>query len=84
MKKASKPEISMETIDGRSVRVARWISGKSDHFPVLFFNGIGANLELIAPLAEKMSERDFITVDMPGIGGSRHGDQLGRRDGPAI
>jgi poly(3-hydroxyalkanoate) depolymerase len=60
----------METIDGRSVRVARWISGSNDHLPVLFFNGIGANLELIAPLAEKMSERDFITFDMPGIGGS--------------
>jgi poly(3-hydroxyalkanoate) depolymerase len=64
------PQISMETIDGRTVRVARWLSGKSDCLPILFFNGIGANLELIAPLAEMLSERDIITFDMPGIGGS--------------
>jgi poly(3-hydroxyalkanoate) depolymerase len=68
--KTSKPVITMETIDGRTVRVARWLSGKDEHLPILFFNGIGANLELIAPLAEKMAERDFITFDMPGIGES--------------
>ncbi len=64
------PTITMEEVDGRTVRVARWISGRDDHCPILFFNGIGANLELIAPLAAKMPERDFITFDMPGIGGS--------------
>jgi poly(3-hydroxyalkanoate) depolymerase len=64
------PQISMETIDGRTVRVARWLSNKTDHLPILFFNGIGANLELIAPLAEMLCERDIITFDMPGIGGS--------------
>ncbi|MEK6638656.1 MAG: alpha/beta fold hydrolase [Pseudomonadota bacterium] len=64
------PIITMEEVDGRTIRVARWISGKNDHLPILFFNGIGANLELIAPLAEQMAERDFITFDMPGIGGS--------------
>ena len=64
------PTITMEEVDGRTVRVARWISGHDDHCPILFFNGIGANLELIAPLAAKMPERDFITFDMPGIGGS--------------
>ena len=70
MKKSASPQISIEQIDGRSVRVARWTSGKSTQLPMLFFNGIGANLELVAPLAEKMPERDFITFDMPGIGGS--------------
>jgi poly(3-hydroxyalkanoate) depolymerase len=64
------PIITMEEVDGRTIRVARWISGKNDHLPILFFNGIGANLELIAPLAEKLAERDLITFDMPGIGGS--------------
>ncbi len=64
------PIITMEEIDGRTIRVARWESGKNDHLPILFFNGIGANLELIAPLAEAMPERDLITFDMPGIGGS--------------
>lgn len=70
MSKIVSPEFSMETIDGRTVRVARWSSGKSDRLPLLFFNGIGANIELVSPLAEKMPERDFITFDMPGIGGS--------------
>ena len=60
----------MQSIDGRTVRVARWLSGKNDHLPILFFNGIGANLELIAPLAEMLHERDVVTFDMPGIGGS--------------
>lgn len=64
------PIISMEEVDGRTIRVARWESGRGDHLPILFFNGIGANLELIAPLAEMMPERDLITFDMPGIGGS--------------
>jgi poly(3-hydroxyalkanoate) depolymerase len=64
------PIITMEEVDGRTIRVARWESGTNEHLPILFFNGIGANLELIAPLAEQMAERDFITFDMPGIGGS--------------
>ena len=64
------PVITMEEVDGRTIRVARWISGQKDQLPILFFNGIGANFELIAPFAEKLSERDFITFDMPGIGGS--------------
>ena len=70
MKKMASPQISNEVIDGRTVRVARWTSGKSTQLPLLFFNGIGANFELVAPLAEKMPERDFVTFDMPGIGGS--------------
>ncbi len=64
------PKITLETVDGRTVRVARWESGANDRLPLLFFNGIGANIELVAPLAEKMPERDFITFDMPGVGGS--------------
>jgi poly(3-hydroxyalkanoate) depolymerase len=69
-KKPTAPEITTQTVDGRTVRVARWLSGKTDHLPILFFNGIGANLELIAPLAEMLHERDIVTFDMPGIGGS--------------
>jgi poly(3-hydroxyalkanoate) depolymerase len=75
----SKPNISTETVDGRTLRVAHWKgnlgkgkAGKnsSGHLPILFFNGIGANLELIQPLAELLPERDILTFDMPGIGGS--------------
>jgi pimeloyl-ACP methyl ester carboxylesterase len=64
-------EFSMEVIGGRTLRVARWRWGQpSKHLPLLFFNGIGVNIEAIAPLAEALDERPFIVFDMPGIGGS--------------
>lgn len=63
--------ISMEQVGGRTLRVARWrMDEPSDHLPVLFFNGIGANIEAVAPLAVALSERPFIMFDMPGIGDS--------------
>jgi poly(3-hydroxyalkanoate) depolymerase len=62
----------MKTFEGRTVRVARWKARKSPASarPLLFFNGIGANIELIAPFAEQLASRDVVTFDMPGIGGS--------------
>ena len=38
--------------------------------PLLFFNGIGANLELTAGLGEMFTDRDIITFDVPGVGKS--------------
>ncbi len=67
------PVFSMETVDGRSLRVGRWMAEGKEvgrHLPLLFFNGIGANIEAMAPLASALQERDFITFDMPGVGGS--------------
>lgn len=64
-------DISLEDIGGRTLRVARWrLDQPSDHPPILFFNGIGANIEAVAPLAEKLTERGFIMFDMPGTGES--------------
>ena len=64
-------EFSMETIGGRTLRVARWRWNQpSEHLPILFFNGIGANIEAVAPLAEALTERPFIMFDMPGTGES--------------
>jgi poly(3-hydroxyalkanoate) depolymerase len=61
----------METVDGRTLRVAVWRASKATaKLPILFFNGIGANIEAMAPMAELLDDRDFITFDMPGIGGS--------------
>ncbi|MDX5367598.1 MAG: alpha/beta fold hydrolase, partial [Alphaproteobacteria bacterium] len=51
------------------LRTAVW-EGKGRGRPLLFFNGIGANIELIAPLAEALSDRDIIAFDAPGVGGS--------------
>ncbi len=66
-----KPEISMQTVGWQTYRTAIWrAERRSAERPLLFFNGIGANLELIQPLADLMTERDIITFDMPGIGDS--------------
>lgn len=71
MTKDRTPSFSMETVDGRVLRVAVWRAEKATHkLPILFFNGIGANIEAMAPMAELLDDRDFITFDMPGIGGS--------------
>ncbi len=71
MTKDRAPTFTMETVDGRVLRVAVWRASKrSGRLPILFFNGIGANIEAMAPMAELLDDRDFITFDMPGIGGS--------------
>ncbi len=73
MTKGREAEYTMEVLDGRTLRVARWrasAKGKLGQLPILFFNGIGANIEAVAPMAEMLDDRDFITFDMPGIGGS--------------
>lgn len=64
-------EVSMETVGGHTLRVARWrLDEPGEHPPILFFNGIGANIEAISPLADAMKDRGFIMFDMPGIGQS--------------
>jgi len=61
----------MEHVGGRTLRVATWrLDEPSDHPPILFFNGIGANIEAVAPLTEALPERGFIMFDMPGVGES--------------
>src|SRR5580765_923651 len=53
----------------QSLRVAR-SKGDGRHKPLLVFNGIGANIELLEPLAQGLPEREVITYDIPGVGGS--------------
>lgn len=65
------PMFTMEQVDGRTLRVAHWRAAKkSNKLPLLFFNGIGANIEAMAPLADMLADRDFLTFDMPGVGES--------------
>ncbi|MEY3915737.1 MAG: hypothetical protein RLZZ103_1236, partial [Pseudomonadota bacterium] len=46
MTKNRAPTFSMETVDGRVLRVAVWRASKATKkLPILFFNGIGANIE---------------------------------------
>lgn len=64
-------DVRMVRVAGRELRVATWRLDKpSEHLPVLFFNGIGANIETVAPLAEALEDRGFVIFDMPGVGGS--------------
>lgn len=68
---ANEAQITMENVGGRDLRVTRWRTDEpSDNIPLLFFNGIGANMEAVAPFAEMLEERPFIMFDMPGVGGS--------------
>ena len=76
---ALEAEIHYITVDFHKLRAARWkgraSAGSTDSFhkkrPVLFFNGIGGNLEMATPLAEFLQgSRDVITFDVPGAGGS--------------
>lgn len=63
--------VRMMEAGGRRLRVATWrLDQPSEHPPILFFNGIGANIEAVAPLAERLSERGFVMFDMPGTGES--------------
>jgi poly(3-hydroxyalkanoate) depolymerase len=68
------PEFAVLRAGGRMLRTAVWKArpprGRKPGRPILFFNGIGANIELMAPLADWFPDRDLITFDMPGVGGS--------------
>lgn len=69
--KSRLPEISMETVGAYTLRVGYWPAEKrSNKRPLLFFNGIGANMELAFGLGEWMRDREILTFDMPGIGES--------------
>ncbi len=71
-KKAARlPEIEMQTIGAYTVRVGYWpAETPSDKRPILFFNGIGANMELAFGLGEGIRDREIITFDIPGVGDS--------------
>jgi poly(3-hydroxyalkanoate) depolymerase len=64
-------DVRMMSVGGRTLRVATWrLDQPSDHLPLLFFNGIGTNIEAVAPLADALDDRGFVIFDMPGIGES--------------
>lgn len=63
------PELDFVTVGLQKLRTAVW-RGQGNGRPFLFFNGIGANLEIAQPLADALPDRDIITFDLPGVGGS--------------
>ena len=65
------PDITMREVGPVTLRTAHWPAPEgSDHLPLLFFNGIGANLELAIRLGDMFPDREIITFDVPGVGGS--------------
>lgn len=62
------PQIEFVDVDGVTLRVATRPGREGT--PLLLFNGIGANLELVFPFIAALPEREIVVFDMPGIGQS--------------
>ncbi|MBS0661126.1 MAG: poly(3-hydroxyalkanoate) depolymerase [Verrucomicrobia bacterium] len=57
-------------VDGIKLRIAT-TEGESGQVPLVMFNGIGANLELLEPFVDELDPRiPTLRFDAPGIGGS--------------
>lgn len=63
------PQFSYLQLFGHRIRVAVW-PGRAERVPLLLFNGIGANVELLAPIADCLADVEVIAFDAPGVGGS--------------
>jgi poly(3-hydroxyalkanoate) depolymerase len=62
-------ETKMVEVSGQSLRVGIR-HGKSSSPPLVVFNGIGANLELLEPFVKALKGIEVVAFDVPGIGGS--------------
>jgi hypothetical protein len=62
-------QIQTIDLDGQTLRVATW-RGSDASPPLLIFNGIGANLELVEPFVTALDDVSVIIFDVPGVGGS--------------
>jgi len=63
------PHIRHLELFGHRIRVAVW-HGSPHRTPLLLFNGIGANLEVLAPIADGLDDVELVAFDAPGVGGS--------------
>jgi poly(3-hydroxyalkanoate) depolymerase len=73
MQPVSKPVRAMEIqsvdVDGQLLRVGIR-RGSAASPPLVIFNGIGANLELLEPFVEALQDVEVVIFDIPGVGGS--------------
>ena len=60
-------QVEFVEVDGIRLRVATR-SGRGR--PLLLFNGIGANLDIVQPLMDALDDMELIIFDMPGTGES--------------
>src|ERR1700746_2714642 len=59
----------MREVGGQTLRVGIRPGDKSQA-PLLLFNGIGANIELVEPFLDILDGPEAIIFDVPGVGGS--------------
>jgi poly(3-hydroxyalkanoate) depolymerase len=62
-------EISLHDVGGHVLRVGVR-RGNRARPPLLIFNGIGANIELVEPFLDALEGAEAIIFDVPGVGGS--------------
>jgi poly(3-hydroxyalkanoate) depolymerase len=62
-------EISLHDVEGQTLRVGVRRGDKARP-PLLVFNGIGANIELVEPFFDALDGSEAIVFDVPGVGGS--------------
>jgi poly(3-hydroxyalkanoate) depolymerase len=62
--------IAFHDIEGQRLRVGMRRGNRSLATPLLLFNGIGANIELVEPFLDALRAPDAIVFDIPGVGGS--------------
>src|SRR5262249_45671793 len=62
-------QISLHDIGGQVLRVGVR-TGDRTRPPLLLFNGIGANIELVDPFLDALDDVQAIVFDVPGVGGS--------------
>ncbi len=65
------PHVEFAEVDGVRLRYAiRRPSAPGPGLPLLLFNGIGANLEVVFPFMTALEHREVLVFDIPGTGGS--------------
>ena len=62
-------QIAIYDVGGQKLRVGIRRGDKTRR-PLLFFNGIGANIELVQPFLDALQGPEAIVFDIPGVGGS--------------
>ncbi|HEX2353537.1 MAG: poly(3-hydroxyalkanoate) depolymerase [Hyphomicrobiales bacterium] len=62
-------QIRLHDVEGQTLRVGIR-RGEKARPPLLLFNGIGANIELVEPFLDALDGPEAIIFDVPGVGGS--------------
>jgi poly(3-hydroxyalkanoate) depolymerase len=62
-------QIGLRDVGGQTLRVGVR-RGEQARPPLLLFNGIGANIELVEPFLDALDGPEAIIFDVPGVGGS--------------